>query len=408
MKGGSIEDLMKFAGAIDKESLREMREAIEEAHQIDPEDWDDSKPNPFDALRAAKPMTKTSVYMRWAKDYAAARYNLANSGMLACSMADLEFRSEDLKLNGPDRDGYRPLLEAIAERYGVAPEQVVTAQGASGANFLALSTLIDHGDEVLVEQPTYEPILAALKFLGARVRRFSRRFENGYRLDLDEINDGVRLVVLTNPHNPSGVLLSTEEIAEVGRLAERVGARVLIDEVYRDVYEEEPRSLVHLGPHFVVTSSLTKSYGLSGLRCGWVLADPDVARRARYAKDFMEAVNPLPAEAMSVAAFRQLPRFAERGRSILDPNIAAVRAFLAEHEEWLECVIPPRSLMVFPRLRKEEDSEPLHDWLRGRETSIVPGRYFQFLRHFRLGFAVEPEHVAAGLKNLSEGLRRVG
>ncbi|HEX6901335.1 MAG TPA: pyridoxal phosphate-dependent aminotransferase [Thermoanaerobaculia bacterium] len=351
---------------------------------------------------------KTSVYMRWAKDHAAARYNLANSGMLGCSMADLEIRIEDLLLNGPNRDGYRPLLEAIAERYGVAPEQVVTAQGTSGANFLALSTLVERGDTVLIEQPTYEPILAILEFLGARVRRFPRRFEDGYRLDLDAIGDDVRLVVLTNPHNPSGVLLSTEEVAEVGRLAERVGARVLIDEVYRDVYEEEPRSLVHLGPHFVVTSSLTKSYGLSGLRCGWILAEPEVARRMRYAKDFMEAVNPLPAETMALAAFRQLPRFAARGRSILDPNIAVIRDFLAEHGEWLECVIPPRSLMVFPRLRKEEDSEPLHDWLRRRETSIVPGKYFEYPRHFRLGFAVEPENVVQGLKNLSEGLRRAG
>jgi aspartate/methionine/tyrosine aminotransferase len=351
---------------------------------------------------------KGSVYMRWAKDHAAARYNLANSGMLGCSMADLEIRLEDLQLNGPNRDGYRPLVEAIAERYGVAPEQVVTAQGASGANFLALSTLVDPGDTVLVEQPTYEPILAILEFLGARVRRFPRRFENGYRPDLDAIGDDVRLVVLTNPHNPSGVLLSTEEVAAVGRLAERVGARVLVDEVYRDVYEEEPRSLVHLGAHFVVTSSLTKSYGLSGLRCGWILAAPELARRMRYAKDFMEAVNPLPAETMALAVFQQLPRFAARGRSILDPNIAAIRTFLAEHEEWLECVIPPRSLMVFPRLRKAEDSEPLHDWLRWRETSIVPGKYFEYPRHFRLGFAVEPENVIQGLKNLSDGLRRAG
>jgi aspartate/methionine/tyrosine aminotransferase len=351
---------------------------------------------------------KGSVYMRWAKDHAAARYNLANSGMLGCSMADLEIRLEDLQLNGPNRDGYRPLLEAIAERYGVTLERVVTAQGASGANFLALSTLVDPGDTVLIEQPTYEPILAILEFLGARVRRFPRRFENGYRLDLDAIDDNVRLVVLTNPHNPSGMLLSTEEVTEVGRLAERVGALVLIDEVYRDVYEAEPRSLVHLGPHFVVTSSLTKSYGLSGLRCGWILAAPEIARRMRYAKDFMEAVNPLPAEVMALTAFQQLPRFAVRGRSILDPNIAAIRTFLAEHEEWLECVIPPRSLMVFPRLRKAEDSEPLHDWLRGRETSIVPGKYFEYPRHFRLGFAVEPENVVQGLRNLSEGLRRAG
>ncbi|HEX9945025.1 MAG TPA: pyridoxal phosphate-dependent aminotransferase [Thermoanaerobaculia bacterium] len=355
---------------------------------------------------------KGSVYMRWAKEHAAARYNLANSGMLGCSMDDLELQPGDLQLNGPNRDGYPPLLEAIAAKYGVAAEQVVTAQGTSGANFLALATLLDADDEVLVEQPTYEPILAALAFLGARVRRFSRRFENGYRLDLEEIgallSDRVRLVVITNPHNPSGVVLSMEEVGEVGRLAERVGARVLVDEVYQDVCAGDgvPLSHAHLGPHFVATSSLTKSYGLSGLRCGWILCTSDLADQMRRTKDFMEAVNPMPSEALALAAFRQLPRFAARSRSILDPNIVQVRAFLAGHAEWLDCTLPERSMMVFPRLKKEDDSEALHDWLRGRETSIVPGRHFECPRHFRLGFAVEPENVAEGLRHLAEGLRR--
>ena len=357
-------------------------------------------------------MTKGSVYMRWAKEHAAARYNLANSGMLGCSMEDLEIELGDVQLNGANRDGYPPLLEAIAEKYGVTAAQVATAQGTSGANFLALATLIDPGDEVLIEQPTYEPILAALAFLGARVRRFSRRFENGYRLDLDEIgslvSDRVRLVVITNSHNPSGVFLPAEEVAELGRLAERVGARVLVDEVYQDLCAGDGAlpSHVHLGPHFIATSSLTKSYGLSGLRCGWILCAPDLADRIRRTKDFMEAVNAMPSETLALAAFRQLPRLADRSRSILDPNIAQVRAFFAGHEEWLDCVIPERSMMVFPRLKREEDSEALHDWLRTRETSIVPGKFFESPRHFRLGFAVRPEDVAAGLRHLSAGLQR--
>lgn len=356
-------------------------------------------------------MTKRSVYMRWAKEHAAARYNLANSGMLGCGTADLVLEPGDVQVNGANRDGYPPLLEAIAARYGVTPERVVTAQGTSGANFLALATLVDHGDEVLVEQPTYEPILAVLEFLGARVRRFGRRFEDGWRLDLDELrsrmSDRVRLVVLTNPHNPTGVLLPPEQTTEVGRLAERYGALVLVDEVYRDVwFDQPPPSHVHLGPHFVATNSLTKSYGLSGLRCGWILCSPELASRMRRAKDFMEAVNAVPSETLALAAFRQLPRLTERARSILDPNIRQVQAFLEAHQEWLDCVVPPRTMTVFPRLKWEEDSEALHDWLRTQETSIVPGRFFEMPRHFRLGFAVEPENVAEGLKHLSDGLRR--
>jgi aspartate/methionine/tyrosine aminotransferase len=358
-------------------------------------------------------VTRGSVYMRWAKEHAAARYNLANSGLLGCSTADLELEPGDLQVNGANRDGYPPLLAAIAAQYGVDPEQVVTAPGTSGANFLAFAALVEPGDEVLVEQPTYEPLLAALGFLGARVRRFSRRFETGYGLDLDEIRSllsgKVRLVVLANPHNPSGVLLPPGEVGELARLAEEAGAHLLVDEVYRDIwFEAAPPSHVHLGPNVLATSSLTKSYGLSGLRCGWVLAAPEIARRLRLTRDLMQAVDSVPSDTLAAAAFRQLPRLAARSRALLEPNRVQIRSFLAAHEEWLETVVPERSMTVFPRLRREKASEPLHDWLRERETSIVPGSFFESPRHFRLGFAVEPENVARGLEALSAGLRRVG
>jgi aspartate/methionine/tyrosine aminotransferase len=354
--------------------------------------------------------------MRWAKEHAAARYNLANSGLLGCSTADLDLAPEDLQVNGANRDGYPPLLAAIAAQYGVDPEQVVTAPGTSGANFLAFAALVEPGDEVLVERPTYEPLLAALGFLGARIRRFSRRFETGYGIDRDEIRSllkastgKVRLLVLANPHNPSGVLLPPAEVAALARLAGEAGAHLLIDEVYRDIwFEDAPPSHVHLGANVLATSSLTKSYGLSGLRCGWILAAPDVSRRLRLVKDLMEAVDSVPSDTLAAAAFRQLPRLAARSRALLEPNLVQIRSFLAAHDEWLETVLPARSMTVFPRLRKEETSEPLHDWLRARETSIVPGSFFESPRHFRLGFAVEPENVERGLAELSAGLRRVG
>jgi hypothetical protein len=312
-------------------------------------------------------------------------------------------------VNGPSRDGYPPLLEAIASRYGVRTEQVVPGGGASGANFLALAALVEPGEEVLVEQPSYDPLLAALGFLGARVRRFTRRFEDGYRLDLAALraamSERVGLLVLTNPHNPSGVTLPLEEMVELGEIAAAAGARVLVDEVYRDLLVEEgPPSHAHLGPQFVATSSLTKCYGLSGLRCGWVLCEEAVAERIRRVRDLMEAVGSVTADGVALAAFRQLPRLEERARSILEPSLGLVHDFLREHRDLLDCVVPPRSMTVFPRLKNEVDSQVLHDRLRP-ETSIVPGRFFENPRHFRLGFAVRSEDVAAGLANLSRALR---
>jgi aspartate/methionine/tyrosine aminotransferase len=357
---------------------------------------------------------KGSVYMRWAKEHAAARFNLANSGLLGVTAGELEIASADLLINGPNADGYPPLLAAIGARYRVEPERVVLAPGASGANFLAIATLVDPGDEVLVEQPTYEPILAALRFAGAKIRRFGRSFLQGWRMDLENVahglslSDRVRLVVLTSPHNPSGVLTDPEDLAEIAKLAETAGALVLVDEVYLDIWFDDPvASHVHVAPNVVTTSSLTKSYGLSGLRCGWILCPSvEIGDRMRRVNDFMGAVGSMPSEALSLAAFRQLPRFAARSRSILEPNLRRVHAFLADHADVLDCVVPRRSMTVFPRLRNEEDSEPLHDWLRQRETSIVPGKFFEEPRHFRLGFAVRPRDVEEGLARLSAGLRR--
>jgi aspartate/methionine/tyrosine aminotransferase len=359
-----------------------------------------------------------SVYMHWAKLHAAARYNLANSGLLSCTRDELELAPEDVQVNGPNHQGFQPLVAAIAERYGARPEQVVTAAGTSGANFLAFAALVEPGDEVLIEQPTYEPLLAALSWLGARLRRFQRRFPDGYRFDLDEVRAqlgggggggrGVRLVVLTNPHNPSGAFAPAAEVAELGRLAAAAGALVLVDEVYRDVWEGEgqgPASHLDLGPNFLTTSSLTKCYGLSGLRCGWVLGPPELVERMRRVNDFMAATGSMPSDALALAAFRQLPRLAARARAFLEPNQQLMREFLAAHRDWLQAFLPAHTMMAFPRLLREDDSQALHDRLRRLETSIVPGRFFDHPRHFRLGFAVHPADVAEGLRRLSAALR---
>src|SRR5260370_2090160 len=110
-----------------------------------------------------------SVYMHWAKLHAAARFNLANSGLLACTTEELGPEPADVQVNGPNHQGYQPLIEAIAARHGARPEQVVTAAGTSGANFLAFAALVEPGDEGLVEPPTYEPLLAALSWLAPRL-----------------------------------------------------------------------------------------------------------------------------------------------------------------------------------------------------------------------------------------------
>ena len=333
---------------------------------------------------------KNSVYMTWAKYHASARYNLANSGILGCDLNDLTITLDDVAINGPNHEGYAPLKEAIATKYGVKPENVVPAQGTSMANFLAMATVVERGDEVLIEQPTYEPMLAALRYLGAEVKRFSRRIENGYQIDLDELQQLItprtRLIVITSPHNPSGVAINNSSMKQIGELAKPVGAFVLVDEVYRDIlFEDAEPCVATLGDQFLTTSSLTKSYGLSGLRCGWILCSPELAERMRRLNDLFGAVGSVPSDTLSVAAFRQLDRLEARTRAMIEPNIKLVHSFLRAHEDLLECVVPPRSMIVFPKLKNQANAQPLHDQLRQLETSIVPGKFFESPRHFRLG-----------------------
>jgi aspartate/methionine/tyrosine aminotransferase len=357
-------------------------------------------------------MSSLAPYMQWAKQHPRARVSLTGSNLLPCDLIDLPGAREALELYGDNDNGYPPLVEAIASRYGVAPAMVATAQGASGANFLVFAALLRDGDDVLVERPGYDPLMGPAELLGARVTRVDRRFEAGYRLDPDAVRAAMtprtRLIVITDAHNPSGAMAGGDDLDEVGRIAERQGAHVLVDEVYLDSAARATRPAATRSPVFISTSSLTKSYGLAGLRCGWVLAAPDVAEAVRRARDIVDGTGAFAAEKLSVLAFSMLDRLAARARRLLDANGARVRAFLASRDD-LECVQPDAGTVVFPRLRGVADAGPFIDRL-GREyqTDVVPGRFFQAPAHFRLGFGGRPEVLAEGLELLGACLDAVG
>ncbi len=215
-------------------------------------------------------------YLHWAKTRETPPIDLAGSNLLHCSLDELPGAREALDLSTPNGDGYAPLVTSIADHYGVSTDRVTTAPGCSGANFVAIAALVGAGDDVLVEQPTYDPLLGVARLMGASVRRFDRRFEQGYDLDLDALGSLVtprtRLIVLSRPHNPTGALVADATLLEVGRLAARSGAHVLVDEVYLDSANllrpeaERGRPAATLDGPFISTSSLTKSYGLAGLR----------------------------------------------------------------------------------------------------------------------------------------------
>lgn len=359
---------------------------------------------------AAVPRTLQSSYMRFAKRETAAPYNLAMSGIADCALSDLEFGPEDLALHGSNAYGYAPLIERIAGRFE-APTDCVVAPGGgcSFANHLALSALISPGDEVLVEDPTYELLVSTLACLGAQVRTFERRRSQDWRLDPDEIGASLsrrtRLVVLTNLHNPSGAMASEDEVRAAAAAASSVGARVLVDEVYLELTfaDGKPRTAFRPDENIVVTSSLTKAYGLSGLRCGWVLAPPELAERMRRLNDLFGVHAPHMAEQLAVQAFDRLGAFRARADALLSANLAAYREILGEHPA-LEQAIFDRGTTVFPRLRVGDGDTLFQRLMANSETSLVPGRFFGLCDHVRIGLGGDPAATREGLTRVAEAL----
>ena len=350
----------------------------------------------------------SSSYMEWAKTRSQARFNLATSGLAHFPLAELPVRIEDLELSGPSYYGYPPLQQAIAAKCGVRPECVVAANGTSMANHLAMAALIKPGDEVLIEQPTYQLLPATARYLGAAVKRFTRSFDNDFHLEPGQVERAVssrtRLIIITNLHNPSSALTRNETLLQVGEIARRIGARVLVDEVYlAAAFERAPRSAFHLGDVFITTNSLTKVYGLSGLRCGWILAPPELATRIWRLNDLFGVIPAHPAERLSCIALAHLDQIAGWARRLLEANRLLLNRFLASRDD-LRFIQLEFGTVSFPQLRRGS-VERLCALLKEKyETSVVPGHFFEMPQHFRLGIGGETAMVEAGLERLGAAL----
>jgi aspartate/methionine/tyrosine aminotransferase len=358
------------------------------------------------------PRATASVYLEWAKLCSREKYNLATSGIMSYPLAELPVSVQDLEINGPDAYGYQPLLERLARKCGVTADCVVAAAGTTFSNHLAMAALLSAGDDVLIERPGYGPILEVASYLGANILRFDRRAECDFQIDPDEIREKITpkttLIVLTNPHNPSGAFTSEETLTRIAEIAATVGARVLVDEVYLDmVYDHPVRSCFHLADCFVVTNSLTKAYGLSGLRCGWILAQPALAKRMWRLNDLFGATPVHPGDLLSVIALDNLEKIDARARGILAANRRALDGFFAGRSD-LAGFRGPWGTVTFPRLTHGSVKEFI-GLLRTRfETSVVPGEFFDMPDHFRIGIGGDPAMTAAALERLAEALDEYG
>jgi hypothetical protein len=353
-------------------------------------------------------MAKESPYITWAKSVPSQGINLAGSGVPPCPPALLGPPEVEAPYSERGDYGWPPLRARLAARYAVDPASVVVAAGTSMANHLAMATVLERGDHVLVEHPGYDPLVLVPELWGATVSSVDRPASDRYRIDLGAIRSALRprtrLLVLTNLHNPTGAFIQEADVRALAALASEHGFYVLIDEVYLEwLHDSGVPSSATISPQMIATSSLTKVFGLSGLRIGWILAEPSLADRMRRFSGLFDNIVAHPSERLAVRAL-------DRSQAIIGPSAELVARNHGHLRDWVAAtpdvcwIEPPAGTTAFVDLGLGDASDFVDRLARERSTLVVPGRFFGVPSHVRIGLGVDSEMLNSGLENIGTQL----
>jgi aspartate/methionine/tyrosine aminotransferase len=349
--------------------------------------------------------------------YSTIEYNLAESSVSDQRLGDLGVELDSLVLGYATHQGNVELREAIAHDYGVSASDILITPGAAAGLFFVNTALLDANAGILVVRPNYATNIEVPRTLTCPMRIVDLRFEDGYRLDLDElasrIDSGTRLVSVTYPHNPTGVVISEAELVALIDLAVENDCYLLVDETYRDLHHAAPVPVpplaASLSKRAISVSSVSKAYGLPGIRIGWIVSrDQTLQSKFLAAKEQIVLCGSVVDEAIALQALRNRSRLLQAIRKQNQTNFGMVMEWMAK-TPMLEWVVPSGGVVCFPRVRAAVpvDMAAFYQILLERFSTFVgPGHWFeQSTRSFRLGFGWEPpEKLAQGLRNISQAL----
>ena len=361
---------------------------------------------------------------RWMTTYEMdVEYDIAESGIYPQTVQELlDMEPPDqrqatlerlltLRLGYSEACGSQELRNLLAETYErCGPDNILVTTGAIEANFLLFNVLLEPGDHVVAPYPAYQQLYSVPRALGCEVALWRIRPETGFRYDVDDLErlltSRTRLIVVNSPHNPTGALLSAAELERVYRLAESVGARILSDEAYRWLTmpggEPLPPPVYNLGPLGISVGTLSKPFGLPGLRLGWLAAPAEIRNQCWGMRDYVSLSPGKLNDALAVLALRHREKIIERNEAIMAANLAQAKAWFAEHEGLLSWTPPRAGLLALLRYNLDYPSSDLANKL-AEEYSVMlaPGSAFGFEHHLRLGIGQTPEVFAAGLGRVS-------
>ena len=341
--------------------------------------------------------------------------NLSESSVADRKLSDLglDLDLDELVLSYGDHLGDRVLREAVASGGdGLEADHVIVTPGAAAALFLVATSLLDRGDHAIVVRTNYAANLETPRTIGADLDVVDLVYDAAWKLDLDEVADKIRpgttrLISVTCPHNPTGTMLGRDELQRLVGLAERAEAVLLVDETYRDLTHTGERIplAATLSPNVVSVSSMSKAYGLPGLRIGWAITtDPEMHETLLAAKEQVVICGSTIDEHIAGRVLTERKR-------LLPPIMADVRERLDLVDTWMagqdtfEWVRPSGGVVGLVRFREEVEVDEHrfhHALLAGHGTYVGPGHWFEVSdRYFRLGFGwPTPAELAAGLEAL--------
>jgi aspartate/methionine/tyrosine aminotransferase len=352
------------------------------------------------------------------------RYNLSESGVHPPSIQELLALADaaagpllDVRLGYSQSNGTDRLRERIAPLYpGASPEQILVTTGSSEANFLICWRLLEPGDRVAVMLPNYLQTWGLAQNFGAQVRGFALEDEAGWEpaaADVEAaITPGTKLVVVTNPHNPTGHILSPAMRQLIVARAAAAGAWLLADEVYQGAERDGPTTASFWGSYerTIVVNGLSKAYGLPGLRIGWIVGPPGFAAEA-WARHDYTTIGPAGASdhLASVALEpRVRDRLLERTRRILKANYPVLEAWLRGFGDTFTWHPPAAGAICLVRYRHGVDALRLVEQLRAQHgVLLVPGEHFGLTHHLRFGFGEATAQFREALAATERGLKQV-
>jgi aspartate/methionine/tyrosine aminotransferase len=352
-------------------------------------------------------------------------FNLSESGVRPVGIGDLVPEQERdaffaLTLKYPHSDGSPVLREGIADFYdGARRENVLVTNGGSEANFTVLWALLDAGDRLAFMIPNYLQGWGLGRAFGDRTDTFrlvDRPREQRWSLDIHSLERAVgrrtRVIMVTNPNNPTGSVLTSEEMDAVVDVARRAHAWIVSDEVYRGAEVQGGSSSTFWGRYdkVIVTAGLSKAFGMPGLRIGWIVAPDNLIRRFRRHHDYMTLTPTLVSDRLAAIAMRKEKREAllSRTRGIIRADLPRLETWIRSHDDILEYIPPQAGAIALVKYDLPIGSTALFDRLRTRHSVLItPGSHFGIGRYIRIGYGYDIDLTLRALARVDKAFGEI-